>query len=127
MTKRVILVVDDDASVRASVAAVLSRSCQFIGLPDGSEFMETVEAFEPDLIILDLHLPGEDGFSLYRRLRGRAEFLHIPVLFLTSLKEESTWRHLLEAHGDAYLTKPFEAGVLRDTVIRLVGGRPAAG
>ena len=117
-----VLVVDDDPSVRESVAAVLPREYQFLSLPDGSEFMETVEAYEPDLIILDLHLPGEDGFSLSRRLRGRAEFGHIPVLFLTGMKDEATWRGLLEAQGDAYLTKPFEARLLRDTIVNLVEG-----
>ena len=125
--KNVVLAVDDDASARAAIAAALPRSYQFLGLPDGREFVETVEAYEPDLVILDLHLPGEDGFSLCRRLRGRAEFRHIPILFLTSMKEESTWRHLLEDHGDAYLTKPFDARVLRDTIARLVGDQPAAG
>jgi DNA-binding response OmpR family regulator len=120
--RSVVLAVDDDVSARESVAAVLPREYQFIGLPDGREFMETVEAFEPDLIILDLHLPGEDGFTLSRRLRSRVEFRHIPVLFLTALREEATWRRLLESQGHAYLTKPFEPRSLRDTIVRLVKG-----
>ena len=119
----VVLTVDPDASVRAAVAAALPRACRSIGLPDGSEFMDTVEAFEPDLIILDLRLPGEDGASLCRRLRGCAEFRHIPVLFLIPMKEESSWRRLLEDRGDAVLTKPFDAGALRDAIVRLVEGR----
>jgi DNA-binding response OmpR family regulator len=118
-----VLAPDEEASVRAAVAAVLPRECQFIGLPDGCEFLETVEAYEPDLVILGLRLPGEDGFSLYRRLRGRAEFRHIPVLFLISRKEEAAWRRLLEAQGAACLAKPFSAKALREAVVRLTGGR----
>jgi len=96
----VVLAVDEDASARGSVAAALPRRYQFIGLPDGSEFMETVEAYEPDLVILGRNLPGEGGRSLSRRLRGRAEFRHIPVLFLS---------------------KTFDERTLRKTIVRLVG------
>ncbi|MCX5796930.1 MAG: response regulator [Elusimicrobia bacterium] len=119
----VVLAVDDDASVRAEVAAAMPRSYRLIALPDGSEFMETVEAYEPDLVILNPQAPGEDGVSLARRLRSRAEFRHIPVLFLTSMNEEAAWRRLLEGQGDAVLAKPFAPGELRNAIVRLVEGR----
>jgi DNA-binding response OmpR family regulator len=114
------LAVDDNAWARRSVAAALPRECQFIGLADGSEFMDTVEAYEPDLVIL--HLPCKGGSSLTGRLRRRAEFRHIPVLFLTAMKNGAAFRRLLEADGDAYLTMPFDARVLRETIVQLLGG-----
>jgi len=121
-----VLIVDDDAAVREAVRLVLPRRYDLIDLPDGGEFMNTVEAYEPDLIILDVHMPGEDGLSLCRRLRARPEFSHIPVLFLTVMDEKACFLKLLEVHGDAYLPKPFDPASLVDTVERLLGG-PAFG
>ena len=119
----VVLAVDDDPTIHDAMRLVLPRSYRLIGLSEGKEFMQMVEAYEPDLIILDVHLPGESGFVLCQRLRARPEFRHIPVLFLTVVAEDVAFRELLEVHGDAYLPKPFEPASLRDTVERLVGWR----
>ena len=118
-----VLIVDGEAAVRETVRRLLPRRYDLIGLPDGGEFIKTVEAYEPDLVIMDARLSGEDGFSLCRRLRARAEFRHIPVLFLTVIKEESDFLRLLEVHGNACLPKPLDALALLDTIERLLGGR----
>lgn len=122
-----ILMYDDDGAIRETVRLALPKGFEVVGLGDGRDFLGDVEAYHPDLIILDVHMPGEDGFQLCRRLRASPRFRSIPVLFLTVLSEDVGFLKLLEVNGDAYLNKPFEPIDLVATVRRLINpreGRP---
>jgi len=119
-----VMLVDDDASNREAVHLALPRAFELIALPNGAEFMGMVEAYEPDLVILDLQMPPQSGFRLCQGLRDHPEFRHIPVLFLTDIKEAGDFHKMIEARGDAYLSKPFDAAAFLDTIERLVGSRP---
>lgn len=116
----VIMVVDDDPEIRAALRMVLPKGYEVIGLAGGNEFLEMVEAYNPDLVILDIHLPGHDGFQLCKQLRARPALRRIPVLFLTVLSEDVGFKKLIEVTGDAYLTKPFDPRDLLDTIKRLL-------
>ena len=102
-----ILLVDDDRGLRD----LLARYLVDVGLrvstaADATEARTALATTRIDLVVLDLMLPGEDGLSLCRWLRGRGE-PHVPVLMLTARAEETDRVVGLEMGADDYLTKPF--------------------
>ena len=100
-----VLVVDDDATVSEVVASYLRRSGLRIKFAvDGPSAVATARAKLPDLVILDLMLPGFDGFEVYRRL---ATLGRPPVIMLTARGEESDRILGFELGADDYVTKPF--------------------
>lgn len=117
-----ILVVDDDAQIRALLCDYLAEagmSAQGVG--DGDAMWRHLDEHQPDLIILDLMLPGTDGLSLCRSL---VERLDIPVIMLTARGDDLDIVGGLEAGADDYVVKPVEPRVL-DARIRAVLRRTA--
>ena len=115
-----VLIVDDDALLRESVGLVLSGLCETVGLSSGTGLEEFLENTHADLLILDVNMPGPDGFELCRRLRSRPRWRSLPVLFLTGRGGDIAYERFLAVQGDAYLTKPFKRNDLVETVIRLL-------
>ena len=100
-----ILVVDDDAEIRSLVAEYLTlHGYQVAVARDGKEMSDALEAGRPDLVVLDLMLPGEDGLSLCRNLRANS---NLPVIMLTARREEIDRIIGIEMGADDYLGKPF--------------------
>jgi two-component system, OmpR family, response regulator len=102
-----VLIVDDDRAIRELVAAYLEKSGMRVTLAaNGREMRAALDSGAPDLVVLDLMLPGEDGLALCRELRA-GKFRTVPVLMLTALGEETDRIVGLEMGADDYLTKPF--------------------
>ena len=101
-----ILVVDDDRGIRSLLAEYLeTNGFRCLLAADGAGMGRALETSRPDLVVLDLNLPGEDGLSLCRRLRTRSR---LPVIMLTA-RDSAADRILgLETGADDYLSKPFE-------------------
>ena len=100
-----VLVVEDDATVAEVVVRYLEREgFQVESVGDGREALERAGRFLPDLVVLDLMLPGLDGLEVCRRLRAVAP---IPVIMLTARGEESDRVLGLELGADDYVAKPF--------------------
>lgn len=100
-----ILVVDDEADIRKPLADYLSRNGFRVSLAaDGRDMDRILAAAAVDLVVLDVMLPGEDGFALCRRLQ---ESRRIPVVLLTALGEDTDRIVGLEIGADDYVTKPF--------------------
>lgn len=100
-----ILVVDDDPALRELLFAYLSDTGFQVDLAgDGAAMRRAMQAARPDAIVLDLMLPGEDGLSLTRELRGHCD---VPVLMLSARGEEVDRVVGLEMGADDYLAKPF--------------------
>ncbi|OIQ94730.1 transcriptional regulatory protein OmpR [mine drainage metagenome] len=100
-----ILVVDDDAEIRILVAEYLTLNGYRVSVAqDGVQLRGALAAERPDLIVLDLMLPGEDGLSLCRDLRARS---NLPVIMLTARREEIDRIIGIEMGADDYLVKPF--------------------
>ncbi|MBF6210073.1 response regulator transcription factor [Nocardia puris] len=116
-TRRV-LVVDDEVTIAESVAARLRAEGYAVDLAhDGPGAVAAVEANEPDLVVLDVMLPGFDGFEVCRRIQsGRA----LPVLMLTARTDETDQLVGLGVGADDYLTKPFSMRVLAARVHALL-------
>jgi len=105
MTKPIILLVEDDREIRALLAELLEREGFDVDVADGGTAMDTALAKRiPDLVVLDLMLPGEDGLSICRRLRARGG---IAILILTAKDDDVDRIVGLELGADDYLGKPF--------------------
>ena len=101
-----ILIVDDDREIRSLLAEYLEgNNYRALTAMDGAVMWKTLETTRPDLIVLDLNLPGDDGLTLCRKLRGQS---NIPVIMLTARNEPLDRILGLEMGADDYLPKPFE-------------------
>lgn len=122
-----VLVVDDDVNVRDVVRRYLEHDGYDVSVAgDGEDALVRAADFAPDLVVLDLMLPGMDGLEVCRRLRARSE---VPVVMLTALGEEEDRIAGLRLGADDYVTKPFSPRelVLRvSSVLRRARGEPMA-
>lgn len=101
-----ILVVDDDEEIRASLRRGLAlEGYQVVLAADGAEALQEVRQLPPDLVVLDLLLPGLDGFEVCRRLRSADDAL--PILMLTARDSVADRVAGLETGADDYILKPF--------------------
>lgn len=106
MAEAAILVVDDDAPIRRMLDRTLSAEGYAVeSAADGGEALAAVERSAPDLIVLDVGLPGMDGFAVSKRLRAKG--LAVPVLLLTARDAVADRVAGLDAGADDYLVKPF--------------------
>ena len=101
--------VEDDASIRdIEVYALGSTGFEAVGFADGTSFWEALQGGEkPELVVLDLMLPGIDGLELLRRMRSRADLAAIPVVLATAKGAEYDKIRGLDLGADYYLAKPF--------------------
>ena len=100
-----VLVVDDEPTIREIVVKYLARDgFRTLEAADGDRARELVQAEKPDLVVLDIMLPGTDGLELCRWIRSGS---HLPVIMLTARGEESDHIIGLELGADDYVTKPF--------------------
>jgi len=117
-----ILIVDDDPVIRKSLCQLLSDhkyESQTAG--DGLEAGVKVMQFKPDLIILDLILPGMDGFEACRYLKKDPTIPHTKILVLTGYDTEENREQIMAAGADDFLEKPVEEGTLIRHIERLLG------
>ncbi len=115
-----ILIVDDDPTVQKALTKLL-RSYGFITeiASDGFNAGIKVMRFKPDLIILDLIMPGMDGFDVCRHVKNNPATAHIKILSLTGYDTEENRKRILEAGADCTLTKPADEDVLLDKIHKL--------
>jgi DNA-binding response OmpR family regulator len=123
-----ILVVDDDRDVAQSIELALRRRDFRVTLAhSGVEALKTLRRYRPDLVILDVLMPGMSGFDVCRRLRADPNTVHLPIVFLTARGQEQDRIEGLRAGADDYLGKPFnlEELILRvNAVLRRVDQGP---
>jgi two-component system alkaline phosphatase synthesis response regulator PhoP len=106
-----IYIVEDDSEIREMETYALKSSGFYVNAFDcGKSLDEAVKACVPDLIILDIMLPGEDGLSILRRLRAQESTKAVPVIMITAKGSEIDKVKGLDAGADDYIAKPF--GVL---------------
>jgi two-component system OmpR family response regulator len=105
-TPSTILIVDDDRDIRSLLADYLeANGYRALAAADGTAMWKTLDEARPDLIVLDLNLPGDDGLTLCRKLRATST---LPVIMLTARNEPLDRILGLEMGADDYLPKPFE-------------------
>lgn len=100
--------VEDDADIREiELYALNSAGFETKGFGDGISFWEALKNEKPDLIILDVMLPGMDGLEILAKMRGSLEFSSIPIILATAKGQEYDRIHGLDLGADDYIVKPF--------------------
>ena len=100
--------VEDDPSIREiEVYALNSTGLEARGFADGGEFWKALEEETPELVLLDVMLPGEDGVAILKRLRDQERWRDIPVIMATAKGTEFDKVQSLDLGADDYITKPF--------------------
>ena len=127
MNPHTILVVDDEEAITSALAVLFQQAGYQVRVAHtGAQALALVET-QPDLIVLDVMMPGVDGYEVARRVRARETY--VPIVMLTA--KDQSWEKVagLERGADAYVTKPFEPGELLAQVralLRLVRSHDAA-
>jgi DNA-binding response OmpR family regulator len=125
MTKRV-LIAEDEESIVASLEFLMQRAgFQTCIARDGAAALARVADFSPDLVLLDIMLPGQSGFDVCTRIRGNPALAAIRVLMLTARGANSDEARGRACGADDYLTKPFATQELVSRVRALLGEAPA--
>lgn len=108
-----ILIVDDDRMIRLAARRLLEKEqYEVVEGSDGAEALALAESERPDLLLIDLMMPGMDGYTAIERIRMRSHLASLPVMVLTSETGSGVEERVLEIGADDYLVKPIEAGIL---------------
>jgi CheY-like chemotaxis protein len=119
-----ILIVEDSADNMKLFRALLTAQGHTVtGLPGGERLLETIDGSVPDLVLMDIQLPGKDGFALLREIRDSAH-TGLRVLALTAHAMSGDRERALEAGFDGYITKPIDIHSFPLEVERALAGAP---
>jgi two-component system cell cycle response regulator DivK len=116
-----IIVVDDNAASRELIREVLdSPDHSIMEAADGREALDLILASDPDLVLLDIQLPGLDGYSVVQRLRENPRFARLKVVAVTAFAMQGDREKALSAGFDGYMTKPIDTYHLEEQVQELL-------
>lgn len=120
---KTVLVIEDEPNIIEAISFILSRDGWSVAThSNGHDAVGVVQEAKPDLVILDVMLPGKTGFDILRELRGEVETAALPVLMLTA-KGQVKDREMAERAGASrFMTKPFSNAEVLDAVRELVAG-----
>jgi two-component system OmpR family response regulator len=119
---KTVVVVEDERNIIEAISFILSRDGWDVKThSNGHDAVEAVRARAPDLVILDVMLPGKSGFDILQDMRKDDELSTIPVLMLTARGQERDREMAERAGADRYMTKPFSNAEVLEAVRDLVG------
>ncbi len=120
-----ILLVDDNPTILAYNAAVLERAGMTVKAVTGpAQLLETLNGFNPDLILMDLYMPGCNGIELAKVIRQMEGFIAIPIVYLSSENDFNTQREAMSLGGDDFLVKPvFSRQLISAVTLRVMRAR----
>jgi DNA-binding response OmpR family regulator len=116
-----VLVVEDDATISALLTKVLSQHYRVVSASDGAQALAQAERFQPQLVILDVMMPGMDGYMTAQRLRMLPVMKNVPLIFLTAKGGPMDVVKGIQAGARFYLTKPFKMAELLAKVKKALG------
>lgn len=103
-----VLIVEDEQNIVESLSFLLRREgIAVTAVLDGAKAIQSISQHRPDLLILDLMLPGVDGFHILREVRAMPEFKQLPVIVLTAKLQEHDRQRALDIGASAFMAKPF--------------------
>ncbi len=111
-----VLIVDDEPGVRHFLKKIFSREYEVLTVGDGEEALTLLQRSAPDLVLLDLKLPGIDGLETLRRMQGKSP--HLPVVLMTAFGDTDKAIQAIEAGAFDYLTKPLDVDAVRQVIQR---------
>jgi CheY-like chemotaxis protein len=122
---RTVLVCDNEEALRALVRAALEPvGCEIVEARDGDESLELARALEPDLIVLDLMMPGRSGFQVLHQLRREQALEATPVIVLSARAQAADREEVARTGATSFMAKPFSPRELCAAVVSLLGERP---
>lgn len=121
--KSIILIVDDNLAGRETLKGLLyGRGYDLVFAANGIDALKLADEYTPDLILLDVMMPGMDGFEVCQRLRANQKVAEVPVIMVTALDDRESRLRGIEAGADDFVSKPFDHAELRkrvETITRL--------
>lgn len=123
-----ILIVEDQDSIRRMIEALVeARGYEVTAVPSGTKAIDVAMTDAPDIVLLDLMLPGQyDGFEVCRRLRSDPATKSVPVVIISALDDDESRSRATEAGATAYYTKPFSPIALLKEIDRIKAQLEAA-
>src|SRR5262245_11511839 len=105
-----VLVVEDDRSIQMVLELVLTRmaKCEVAVASNGAEGLASIQKLKPDVVLLDLMMPGMDGFEVCQRAKADEATKHIPIIFLTAQPQPAAVARAMSLGAAGYLVKPFD-------------------
>jgi len=125
MNKKVLIIEDDPSTLRLTKYTLQQEGYEVLTAPNGLEGLRKASGEEPDLIILDIMLPGIDGFEICRRLRAEPQTAKLPILMVSAKAREVDKATGLKVGGDDYITKPADPSELISRVESLLAKKTA--
>ncbi|MBU1853366.1 MAG: response regulator [Candidatus Omnitrophica bacterium] len=125
MGKKRILIIDDEKDFCSIVKMNLENTGDFelSVATNGKKGLELAKKLKPDLILLDIHMPGMDGFEVLEKLKKNLDTIEIPVVILSALKDEETKLKAAGLYDDLYITKPIDAINLKAKILEVLERR----
>jgi DNA-binding response OmpR family regulator len=120
IAKRILIVEDDPSVLRATSYILEKEGYDVITAQNGLEGLKKAREDNPDLLVLDVMLPGIDGFEICHNLRGEPETADLPILMFSAKGQESDKATGMKMGANDYLTKPVDRIVLLDKVAELL-------
>lgn len=116
------MVVEDEESL-LKLESMLLTSCGYLvcGMHNGEEALECIETEMPDLVLLDVMMPGVDGFEVCSQIKSNPLTRHIPVVLLTAKKGPADMAKGEAVKADQYITKPFRSAMVIETIRSFLG------
>lgn len=131
---RILLADDEQDSIDFVEAALADANCQVTSVTDGNRALELARAQKPDLVILDVQMPGYNGFEVFSKLRADRQFDATPIVMLTGINDRTDFRKKFNAkemgeytgsEPEAFIDKPIEPILLKQVVLKLLKDRQA--
>ena len=119
-----VLIVDDNRASRDLIRAILKPvRCRLVEASNGQQALDLIQQERPDLVLLDVDMPGPDGLTVVRKIRENRALADLPVVAVTAFAMEGDRERGMAAGFTAYVTKPVRAALLRQQVLQLLAAR----
>ena len=120
MSARILVVDDIEANVRLLEAKLTAEYYEVLTAPDGPTALAMAASEKPDIVLLDVMMPGMDGFTVCRTLKEDEELASIPVVAVTAFAMKGDEERIREGGCEAYISKPISVSHFLDTIKRLM-------
>ena len=116
-----VMIVDDDALVREIIKAkLISKGVEVIEATNGQEALNKAQQERPQLIVLDIMMPGMSGFDVCERLKANPQTVNVPILFLTSRGDQADRERAMRLGALDFFMKPFSPQKLSEKVLEII-------
>jgi len=123
MTEKILIVEDNPLHTKLIEMTLRTKNYTLLKATDGEKALDIARKERPDLIIMDLNLPGMTGFEVTKKLRENPAFSHTPIIAITAYAMKRDREMVIESGCDAYLSKPIDTRELPGVIAELLSAR----